>query len=123
MLLLDEPHESTLEVDSDYFGNVVWPVLAHCFPQFEATRCRSTLVRLYDQNGFDGSVIIGPGAGDLENFHMLSGFSGHSLMHAPGCGRSMAELILRGRYETIDLSRFGWQRLPEHTPIGKQGIV
>ncbi len=41
---------------------------------------------LYDQNDFDGNVIIGPGADGLGNFHLLSGFSGHGLMHAPGAG-------------------------------------
>jgi len=44
-------------------------------------------------------------------------------MHIPGCGRAMAELVLRGRYETIDLSRFGWQRLIDGTPLREQGIV
>jgi glycine/D-amino acid oxidase-like deaminating enzyme len=54
---------------------------------------------------------------------MLAGFSGHGLMHAPGCGRAMAELILKGRYETIDLTRFGWKRLVEGTPLPEQGII
>jgi glycine/D-amino acid oxidase-like deaminating enzyme len=82
-----------------------------------------TLPGLYDQNDFDGNVIIGPGADGLGNFHMLSGFSGHGLMHAPGCGRAMAELLLTGGYQTIDLTRFGWRRLLGGTPIREQGII
>jgi FAD-dependent oxidoreductase domain-containing protein 1 len=120
---LEEPRGYNFEVDPDYFENVVWPALAHRFPQFEATKCKRTMPGLYDQNDFDGNVIIGPGAGGLENFQMLSGFSGHGLMHAPGCGRAMAELILKGRYETIDLSRFGWQRVLDGTPLREQGII
>ena len=78
---------------------------------------------LYDQNDLDGNVIIGPGADGLANFHMLAGFSGHGLMHAPGCGRAMAELILTGRYQTIDLTRFGWSRVPAGAPLRERGII
>ncbi len=108
---LNESRGAKFDIDHDYFERVVWPALAHRFPQFENTKCKNTLPGLYDQNDFDGNVIIGPWIGKLENFHLLSGFSGHGLMHAPGCGRAMAELILDGSYQTIDLTAFGWQRI------------
>ncbi|ACM31206.1 NAD(P)/FAD-dependent oxidoreductase [Rhizobium rhizogenes] len=120
---LAEPRGYNFEVDHDYFENVVWPALAHRFPQFEKTKCKNTLPGLYDQNDFDGNVIIGPGADGLANFHMLAGFSGHGLMHAPGCGLAMTELLLKGRYETIDLSRLGWQRLLDDKPLPERGII
>ncbi len=78
---------------------------------------------LYDQNELDGNVIIGPWTGGLENFHMVAGFSGHGLMHAPGCGRAIAELILDGSYQTIDLKRFGWQRVLDGAPYRETGII
>ena len=120
---LDEPRAYNFNADRSYFEDVVWPALAHRFPQFERTRCTSTMPGLYDQNDFDGNVIIGPGAGGLGNFHMVAGFSGHGLMHAPGCGRAVAELLVKGEYQTIDLTRFGWQRLLDGTPIREQGII
>ena len=120
---LAEPRGYTFDVDRSYFQDTVWPSLAHRFPQFERTRCLRTLPGLYDQNDFDGNVIIGPGAGGLGNFHMLAGFSGHGLMHAPGCGRAMAELLVTGGYQTIDLTRFGWQRVADGTPLREQGII
>ncbi|MGR9459405.1 NAD(P)/FAD-dependent oxidoreductase (plasmid) [Rhizobium leguminosarum] len=120
---LAEPRGYNFEIDYDYFDNVVWPALAHRFPQFEKTKCKNTLPGLYDQNDFDGNVIIGPGADGLGNFHMLAGFSGHGLMHAPGCGRAMAELLINNRYETIDLTRLGWQRLIDGTPLPERGII
>ncbi|MGV2052413.1 NAD(P)/FAD-dependent oxidoreductase [Agrobacterium sp. 22-209-1] len=120
---LDEPRGYNFEVDHDYFENVVWPALAHRFPQFEKTKCKNTLPGLYDQNDLDGNVIIGSGADGLTNFHLLAGFSGHGLMHAPGCGLAMAELLLDGRYETIDLTRFGWQRVLDNTPLHERGII
>ena len=120
---LEEPRGYNFEPDHDYFERVVWPALAHRFPQFERTKCKATLPGLYDQNDFDGNAIIGPGADGLGNFHMLAGFSGHGLMHAPGCGRAMAELLLKGRFETIDLTRFGWQRLTDDRPLREEGII
>lgn len=123
MPTLKEPRGYNFEADHNYFEEVVWPALAHRFPKFERTKCKNTLPGLYDQNDFDGNVIIGPGADGLQNFHMLAGFSGHGLMHAPGCGRAMAELILKGRYQTIDLTRFGWQRLVDGKPLPERGII
>ena len=120
---LEEPRGYNFDVDYDYFDRVVWPALAHRFPKFEATKCKATCRGLYDQNDFDGNVIIGPGADGLINFHMLAGFSGHGLMHAPGCGRAMAELLLTGRYRTIDLSRLGWRRLVDGAPLPETGII
>jgi glycine/D-amino acid oxidase-like deaminating enzyme len=120
---LAEPRGYNFEIDHDYFENVVWPALAHRFPQFEKTKCKNTLSGLYDQNDLDGNVIMGPGADGLSNFHMLAGFSGHGLMHAPGCGLAMAELLLGGRYETIDLTRFGWQRVVDNAPLREDGII
>ena len=120
---LEEPRGYNFATDHSYFDDVVWPALAHRFPQFERTKVKNTLPGLYDQNDFDGNVIIGPGAAGLTNFQMLAGFSGHGLMHAPGCGRAMAELILHGRYETIDLGRLGWQRIVDGKPLPEQGII
>jgi FAD-dependent oxidoreductase domain-containing protein 1 len=120
---LAEPRGYNFAVDRGYFERAVWPALAHRFGQFERTRCGRTLPGLYDQNDFDGNVIIGPGAGGLGNLHLLAGFSGHGLMHAPGCGRALAELLLTGRYQTIDLTRFGWQRVSDGTPLREEGII
>ena len=120
---LAEPRGYNFEINGKYFDEVVWPAIAHRFPSFERVKCLRTLAGLYDQNDFDGNMIIGPGADGLENFHLLTGFSGHGLMHAPGSGRAQAELILTGGYQTIDLTRFGWQRIIENRPLRETGII
>jgi glycine/D-amino acid oxidase-like deaminating enzyme len=90
----DEPRSFNFEVDHGYFEQVVWPALAHRFPVFERTREISVMAGLYDQNDLDGNAIIGPWSGRCETFLMAAGFSGHGLMHAPGVGRAIGELIL-----------------------------
>jgi glycine/D-amino acid oxidase-like deaminating enzyme len=120
---LDEPRGFNFEIDHGYFEQVVWPALAARFPQFERTREKNTMPGLYDQNEFDASPIIDSWSGHLDNFYLMAGFSGHGLMHAPGCGRAIAELILDGAYQTIDLSQLGWSRVSEGRPYAEQGII
>lgn len=120
---LGEPRGFNFEIDHGYFEQVVWPALAARFPQFERTKEKNTMPGLYDQNEFDASPIIGQWSGHLDNFYLMAGFSGHGLMHAPGCGRAIAELILDGAYCTIDLTRLGWSRVPEGRPYAEAGII
>lgn len=119
----DEPRGYNFDVDHDYFERVVWPALAHRFPAFEACRCRRTWSGLYEQNALDGNPVIGNWAGRMQNFYVVSGFSGHGMMHAPAAGRAIAELIVRGRFESLDLARFGYRRIAEHAPCPEQGIL
>ena len=119
----DEPRGFNLEVDHGYFERVVWPALAHRFPAFERTREISVMAGLYDQNELDGNAIIGPWQGQCETFLMAAGFSGHGLMHAPGVGRAISELIMDDGYQTLDLSRLGWERVSHHEPYAERGII
>lgn len=111
------------EVDHGYFERVVWPAVAHRFPPLEAARCERTWSGLYEQNELDGNAIIGPWEGGLANLYTVAGFSGHGMMHAPAAGRAIAELILHGRYQTIDLTRLGYQRIIDQLPYPEQGIL
>jgi glycine/D-amino acid oxidase-like deaminating enzyme len=120
----DEPRGFNFEVDHDYFERVVWPALAHRFPAaFEGARCHRTWSGLYEQSELDGNPIIGNSQGKLENFYVVSGFSGHGMMHAPAAGRGIAELITAGRFETIDLGRLGYQRVENNAPYPERGIL
>jgi hypothetical protein len=55
-----------------------------------------------------GIAIIGGG---------VIGSSGHGLMQAPAAGRGLSKLLLHGRYQTLDLSRLGYRRIPDGTPL------
>ena len=119
----NEPRGYNFDVDHDYFERVVWPALAHRFPALEACRCRRTWSGLYEQSELDGNPVIGNWAGTLDNFYVVAGFSGHGMMHAPAAGRAIAERIVQGRYETIDLARLGYRRVAEQTPYPERGIL
>ncbi|WP_460874383.1 NAD(P)/FAD-dependent oxidoreductase [Paralcaligenes ginsengisoli] len=119
----NEPRGFNFDVDHDYFENVVWPAIAHRVPSFEAVKLKSSWSGLYDQNALDTNMILGPWLGGLSNFYVAAGFSGHGLMHAPAVGRAMAELILDGDYQTLDLSNMSYKRIIEQTPYAEKGII
>ncbi|MES2105710.1 MAG: FAD-binding oxidoreductase [Pseudomonadota bacterium] len=120
----DEPRGFNFDVDHDYFERVVWPALAHRFPTaFEGAKCHRTWSGLYEQCELDGNPIIGNWQGRFDNFYVITGFSGHGMMHAPAAGRGLAELITSGRYQTIDLSRFGYGRVEQNVPYPERGIL
>jgi hypothetical protein len=43
-------------------------------------------------------------------------------MHAPAVGRALAELVLEGRFQTLDLTRMGFARVAENKPYAEIGI-
>jgi glycine/D-amino acid oxidase-like deaminating enzyme len=122
--LVDFSHPGGFDetIDARYFDEVVWPALAHRVPVLDRVRLRSTTVGHYDQNRLDGNAILGNWPPIRENFYLASGFSGHGLMHAPGVGRALAELIGYGEYRTIDLTRLGYERIATGRPYAERGI-
>lgn len=119
----DEKPGFNWNVDHEYFEQELWPELALRVPAFEALKVASSWAGHYDQNVFDNNVILGPHRAKLANFYLALGFSGHGLQQAPAIGRAMKELLLDGGYTTLDLSRFGYQRILDGTPMLEHGPV
>jgi len=118
----EEPPTGDLEVDHDYFPDKIWPIIAHRVPGFEELKVVGSWAGNYEYNYFDQNGIVGAHP-YITNVYMAAGFSGHGIQHSPGVGRGMAELILEGDYETIDLSRFSPFRLMTNQPIYEQNCV
>ena len=119
----EEPRTFNFGIDHDYFEREVWPALAHRFPAMEAVKCQRTWSGLYDQCDFDGNPVIGPWRGGCANFHTITGFSGHGMMHAPAAGRAIAELLIHGAFQTLDLTRLGYERIERGERYSERGIL
>jgi len=104
-----EPAHALLE-------EAVWPALAHRIPALEQLRLERAWAGHYEVNTLDHNGIVGP-HDEIANLIFATGFSGHGVMHAPATGRGVAELVTRGRFETIDLSPLGYHRIRSGTPL------
>ncbi|XP_061870004.1 FAD-dependent oxidoreductase domain-containing protein 1 isoform X1 [Colius striatus] len=118
----EEPDPSDLSVDHEFFQEQIWPRLARRVPAFESLRVRSSWAGYYDYNSFDRNAVLGRHP-RLENMFLAAGFSGHGLQHSPAAGRAVAELVVKGGYQSLDLSRLGWGRLVEGEPLQEAGVV
>ncbi len=92
------------------FEETVWPTLYARIPAFEELRVERSYCCHYDFNTFDQNAIIGRHP-ERANFFIATGFSGHGLMQSPATGRAVMELITHGGYRTLDLTRFGVERI------------
>jgi FAD-dependent oxidoreductase domain-containing protein 1 len=119
-----EPDPDTLDLDVDRsrFDEVVWPDLAHRVPAFESIRLLDAWAGHYEVNTLDHNAVIGPHP-EVENLLFANGFSGHGLQQAPAVGRGLAEWIATGRYETLDLSPLGYERIVRDEPIRELNVV
>ncbi|XP_033490572.2 FAD-dependent oxidoreductase domain-containing protein 1 [Epinephelus lanceolatus] len=118
----EEPDTSNLEVDHQFFEDKVWPSLASRVPAFEKLKVTSAWAGYYDYNTFDQNGIIGMHP-LINNMYFVTGFSGHGLQHSPAVGRSVAELILDGNFQTLDLSSLGFRRILAQEPMLERNIV
>lgn len=118
-----EPAGWNFELDPERFESVVWPALARRVPKMERLKLIRSWRGHYARSILDYSPIIGPWSDGLANALLATGFSGHGIMHAPAAGRAVAELLLGGRFESLDLSCFAWDRIPANRPYREKGIV
>ncbi len=117
-----DPECHDFEVQHALFDDVIWPTLAQRVPGFEAARVRSAWAGHYDVNTLDHNLILGAHPA-LGNLLFANGFSGHGLQQSPAVGRALAELVVAGRFETLDLSEFGWKRVLENRPLREINVV
>jgi glycine/D-amino acid oxidase-like deaminating enzyme len=110
------------EVMHDEFEEEIWPILANRVPAFEAIKVVNAWAGHYDYCTLDHNVILGPHS-DVRNFLFANGFSGHGLQQSPAMGRGLSELITYGCFKTLDLSPFGYERVPANRPFLEDAVI
>jgi FAD-dependent oxidoreductase domain-containing protein 1 len=118
----EDPDSEDFELDYRLFEDLIWPTLAHRVPAFEAIKLVRAWAGHYDYNAFDQNVILGFAPG-FDNLLLANGFSGHGLQQSPAIGRALSELVTYGQYRTLDLRRFGYDRLTTGAALKEVNVV
>jgi sarcosine oxidase, subunit beta len=95
----------------------MYRVLEHLcarMPAMEAGAVRKGHAGIY-LNSADKHPLLGPAPG-LEGFYCAVGCSGHGFKEAPVVGQAMAEMIVNGRAEVVDLTPLRLTRFEEGEP-------
>jgi FAD-dependent oxidoreductase domain-containing protein 1 len=108
--------------DLHLFEEVIWEQLYARCPGFDAVKVVRHWVGHYDYNTLDQNAILGPHP-DLPNLYLCNGFSGHGLQQSPGVGRGLAEHILTGGWQSLDLSDLGVDRVLAGRPMLERAVV
>jgi glycine/D-amino acid oxidase-like deaminating enzyme len=109
-------------MDQTLWLDKIWPGIATRIPVFERVKVISEWAGQYDYNTLDQNAVTGPHP-EIGNFLFLNGFSGHGLQQAPAMGRGTAEWIVHGRYRTLDLSPFHYDRVAEGRAMVEAAVI
>ena len=98
-----------------FFEEFIWPALYERASIFESLRHVSGWAGLYE-NSPDHHAIVGRADDAKGAIFEAHSFSGHGVMQSYAVGIALAELMSKGRYETLDLSELSGSRF-------KNGII
>jgi sarcosine oxidase subunit beta len=87
------------------------------FPSLRAASLATVIGGLYEVTP-DHLPVVGAVPGPSGLF-VAAGFNGHGIMHGPGAARVLAELLVRGRADSLDLGRLQPDRF-EHPSAAHQ---
>jgi FAD-dependent oxidoreductase domain-containing protein 1 len=117
-----DPDDAPLEPEYDAFESRLWPALASRVPAFEEARLERAWAGYYEMNVFDHNGIVGLHP-QIRNLGFMNGFSGHGMQQGPIVGRGMAELLLHGRFTSMDLSPLSFERLSSGRPLLELNVI
>ncbi len=109
-------------MDHHIWESKVWPAIATRVPAFERVKVINHWVGQYAYNTLDQNAIIGPHP-EVANFLFCNGFSGHGLQQSPAMGRGIAELIIHGGFQSLDLAPLGYERIAANRPLLERAVI
>jgi sarcosine oxidase subunit beta len=118
----DEPPGFNTTFDSAFAERIAGP-LEERFPAVAEAGIdrRRSWAGLYEVTP-DHHAVLGAIPG-IPGFFLANGFSGHGVMHAPAAGRAIAEWIVHGRSESVDVSALSIDRFARGALIHERMVL
>lgn len=114
--------QDDFEPEAHLFEEAIWPMLYTRAEGFAAAKVLRLWAGHYAFNRFDQNALLGRHP-RWRNLYLANGFSGHGLQQAPAVGRGLAELILTGAWQSLDLSDLSYDRVEAGVPLAEDAVV
>jgi sarcosine oxidase subunit beta len=118
---VDEQPSFDTRVDDRFIADEVIPTAIRLFPPLEEADVRFTWAGLYEMTP-DRHPVIGEAPG-VAGFYLANGFSGHGFQHAPIVGKLLAEMIVDGGPQTVDVSSLGLERFDRGPVVAEHHVI
>ena len=118
----DTPDSLDTTFEPDYYVDEVNLVMQERMPATATCKLKRGWAHLYDTNSADHNAILG-WHGNHPNLLLQVGYSGHGAQQGPAVGECLAELIITGKYQSIDCTPFRWGRFQENALVTEAYIL
>ena len=108
----DVPDSFDMTFEPEYYVDEVNLVMQERMPDTARCKLKRGWAHLYDTNSADHNAILGWHA-NHPGLLLQVGYSGHGAMESPAVGICLAELVLTGKYQSIDCTPLRWSRFRE----------
>jgi sarcosine oxidase, subunit beta len=115
----DEPTFSTT-VDDRFVAEELLPKAIEVFPPLAEAAIRSSWAGLYEMTP-DRHSVVGPTP--VAGLFVAAGFSGHGFQHGPIVGKLLAEMIVDGSAQTLDVSALSLERFARGALVREGHVV
>jgi len=118
----DAPDSLETEFEPDYYVEEINLPMQERIPSVAVCKLKSGWASLYDTVTEDHNAILGWHE-EYPGLLLQVGYSGHGAMEAPAAGLCLAELIITGKYQTIDCSPLRWGRFREKQLVYEKIVI
>ncbi len=118
----DAPDSLDTTFEPDYYVDEVNLPMQERMPNVATCKLKSGWASLYDTCSADHNAIVG-WHDEHPGLLLQVGYSGHGAMESPAVGICLAELILTGKYQTIDCTPLRWSRFREGDLVHEKIVI
>lgn len=120
----DEPHGVNYEYDGEtFFMEHIWPALYERSTAFEKLKHVTGWSGLYEVSPDESAIIGEVESAPRGRIFEAHSFSGHGVMHSYSAGLALAELMLQGKYLTLDISELSGARFEKGREVRETLVI